>query len=83
MSIHHIHDAAVPLGVCPISERARFIVTIDGKPYASFVDRSCAEQAAGIWLGEIDGTGQPVPLHERHRHAWRAVQGRRVEVVER
>jgi hypothetical protein len=83
MSIHHISDAAGPHGVCPISDRARFIVTIDGKPYASFLDRSCAEQAAGMWLGEIDGNGLPVPAHEQHRHAWRAVQGRRVEVIER
>ena len=70
-------------GACTVSTSARFVVRIDGEPYASFVDRACAEQAVRMWLGEIDGAGLPVPREERARRAWRAIHGRTVEIVER
>ena len=62
---------------------ADFVVTIDGKPYAGFVSRAYAEMAVGLWSGEIDGMGNPVPLYERARHGWLPARGRRLEVVER
>jgi hypothetical protein len=62
---------------------AHFVVTIDGRPYAEFRDLYCAEQAVGIWLGEIDGAGLPVPREEREKRAWRAILGRSVAIVER
>jgi hypothetical protein len=65
------------------SEGARFVVTIDGKPYAGFVNRLCAEQAVRMWLGEIDAGGMPVPPSAQERHAWRGVRGRKVKIVER
>ncbi len=64
-------------------ESASFIVTIDGKPYAGFVSRACAEMAIATWLGEVDADGEPIPPDQRGRHGWRAVHGRRLEIVER
>jgi hypothetical protein len=69
--------------VRPMADDGRFVVTIDGKPYANFRDRAYAEQAVGMWLGEIDGNGMPIPQTERAKHAWKAILGRRVEIVER
>jgi hypothetical protein len=68
---------------CPISETAGFIVTIEGRPYASFAERQYAEQAVGMWLGVIDGAGEPIPYEQRQRRAWRGISGRKVEIVER
>jgi hypothetical protein len=86
MSIHPNNktNGTTEAMICPIpSDGARFIVTIDGKPYAGFVDRFYAEQAVKMWLGEIDGAGLPVPFPEREIRAWPAIRGRRVEIVER
>jgi hypothetical protein len=69
--------------VCPVPDGARFVVTIDGKPYAGFLDRSYAEQAVGLWLGEIDGAGLPVPAQDREKRAWPAIRGRNVQIIER
>jgi hypothetical protein len=62
---------------------ASFVVTIDGKPYAGFVSRASAELAVAMWLGEVDAYGEPLPPHERGLRGWRAVRGRRLEIVER
>jgi hypothetical protein len=67
----------------PMPDNARFVVTIDGRPYAGFRDRFCAEQAVGMWLGEIDGAGLPVPLKDRAGRAWRAILGKKLAIVER
>jgi hypothetical protein len=64
-------------------EGANFVVTIDGKPYAGFVDRRCTEKAVGLWSGEVDGFGDPVPHEERARGGWAVARGRRLEIVER
>lgn len=62
-------------------ERADFVVTIDGKPYAGFVNQIYAEMAVGLWSGEIDGNGNPVPQNERVRHGWPAARGHVLEIV--
>lgn len=72
--------APIPPIAC---ERADFVVTIDGKPYAGFVTRAYAEMAVALWSGEIDGMGNPVPVYERARHGWSPARGRRLEIVER
>jgi hypothetical protein len=71
------------LVIRPMPDDARFVVTIDGKPYAGFRDRFCAEQAVGMWLGEIDGAGLPVPPKDREARAWRAILGKTLAIVER
>jgi hypothetical protein len=68
---------------CPISKEARFVVKIDGRPYAGFLDRFYAEQAVKLWMGEIDGNGLPVPYEDREGRAWSGIRGRRVEIAER
>jgi hypothetical protein len=68
---------AIPCG------SANFIVTIDGKPYAGFISRACAEMAVGLWSGEVDGGGFPISPDERARHGWSAARGHLLEVVER
>ena len=65
------------------SESASFVVTIDGRPYAGFVNRASAESAVRLWSGETDGGGLPVPPHERDRHGWPAARGRLLAVIER
>jgi hypothetical protein len=65
------------------SDGANFIVTIDGKPYAGFVNRACAEAAVGLWSGAVDGGGFAVAPDERVRHGWPAARGHLLEVVER
>jgi hypothetical protein len=85
MSIHpnmRAKEACDPMG-CPIPGGARFVVTIDGRPYAAFLDRFYAEQAVQMWLGEIDGAGLPVPHTDRESRTWRAIRGRKVQIVER
>ena len=64
-------------------ESAHYVVTIDGRPYAGFTSRACAEEAVALWTGNIDANGEPVPAHARERHGWAAVRGKRVEIVER
>jgi hypothetical protein len=63
-------------------ESASFVVTIEGRPYAGFVNRAYAEMAVGLWSGEIDGNGLPVPPHERAGRGWPAARGRRLEILE-
>ena len=75
------HPHAQPIRSIPCSS-ASYIVTIDGKPYAGFVSRACAEMAVGIWSGTLDGNGFPVAPHERGEHGWAAVRGHRLEIVE-
>jgi hypothetical protein len=62
---------------------ARFIVTIDGRPYAGFIDRDCAEDAIRLWCGEINGSGFPVPHEQRDVAGWPAVRGRSLDGIER
>jgi hypothetical protein len=62
---------------------AEFVVTIDGKPYAGFISREYAEMTVALWSGELDGSGLPVPPHERAQHGWPAARGRRLEIVAR
>jgi hypothetical protein len=70
--------------ICPVpSHDALFVVTIDGKAYAGFVDRRYAERAVEMWRGEIDGAGAPIPAWDRERRAWPAVRGRKLDIVER
>jgi len=70
--------------ICPIPcASAQFVVTIDGQPYAGFVNRVSADLAAGMWTGELDGYGEPVPSFERTTRGWAAVRGRSVEVIDR
>ena len=75
-------EASAPLPSIP-SANAECVVMVDGKPYAGFVNRAYAEMAVRLWSGEVDGMGNIVPLHERARHEWHAVRGRRLEIVER
>jgi hypothetical protein len=64
-------------------ESAEYVVTVDGKPYAGFVNRAYAEMAVGLWSGELDSNGAPVPAHQRTRPGWPAARGRRLEIIER
>jgi hypothetical protein len=64
-------------------DRASYIVTIDGKPYAGFVTREYAEMAVALWTGEIDGAGVAIPANARPHRGWPAVRGRPLEVIER
>src|SRR5689334_8697511 len=82
MNTQSNHDGSYQHRICPIPEEAHFVVTIDGRPYAAFVDRSYAERAVKMWLGEIDGNGEPVPNHERKGPTWRALRGRKLDIVE-
>lgn len=75
----HVHEPIRPIPC----ETAAFVVTIDGKPYAGFVTRACAEMAVLLWTGEIDGIGNPIPPSERGRRGWLAVRGKSLEIVER
>ena len=68
---------AIPVGSAPI------IVTIDGKPYAGFINRACAEDAVRMWAGEINGAGLPVPDYQREDAGWPAVRGHALGIVER
>ena len=68
---------AIPVG------GARFVVTIDGRPYAGFVNRDCAEQAVRLWAGEVNGCGVPVPDAQRAQSGWLAARGHCLAVVER
>jgi hypothetical protein len=79
----HLADSRTSTIAPVASETAPFVVTIDGKPYAGFVDRFSAEQALQMWRGEIDAGGEPVPPAERERRAWPAVRGRELSIVER
>jgi hypothetical protein len=71
-----------PVGSIPC-EGAEVVVTIDGRPYAGFINRGCAEVAVALWSGETDGGGLPVPQDERTRHGWPAARGRLLEIVDR
>lgn len=74
----------IPNEICSVPcDGARFVVTIDGKPYAGFADREAAQNAMKLWAGEIDGAGNPIPPGDRARRGWKAVRGRRLEVLER
>jgi hypothetical protein len=64
-------------------EGASVVVTIDGRPYAGFVNRAYAEAAITLWRGETDGMGLPVPSSERTRFGWPAVRGHELRVLER
>ncbi len=77
----HAQRPVAPIRPIPF-EGAAFVVTIDGRPYAGFINRSYAEMAVGLWSGEIDGFGEPVPPRDRARHGWAAVRGRRLEIVD-
>ena len=68
---------AIPAG------SASVIVTVDGRPYAGFVNRACAEEALRMWTGEINGAGLPVPDEQRARAGWPAVRGHALGIVER
>lgn len=71
-------------GIRPIPcERARVVVTIDGRPYAGFGDRATAEGAIALWLGEVNGIGFPVIDGDRGRSGWPAARGHTFSVVER
>jgi len=70
------------IGHVPCST-ALYVVTIDGRPYAGFTSRTCAEEAVALWTGEVDAHGDPVPPGARERHGWAAVRGKRIEIVER
>jgi len=83
MSTQSSQDGSYKHMICPMPEEAHFVVTIDGRPYAAFVDRVCAERAVKMWLGEVDGADEPVPYHERKGPTWRALRGRKVDIVER
>jgi hypothetical protein len=61
---------------------AEFVVTVDGKPYAGFIDRAYAEMAVSLWSGELDGRGLPIPVEERTERGWPAARGRRLAIVE-
>jgi hypothetical protein len=67
---------------CPTPAGARCLVKIDGKPYAAFIDRGCAEQAVKLWLGEIDGMGLPTRVPVGKGASWEGIRGRKVEIVE-
>ncbi len=70
-------------GIRPIPcAHARVVVTIDGRPYAGFVDRATAEEAVRLWLGEVTGGGLPI-LSRPAGFGWAAVQGRSLDIVER
>jgi hypothetical protein len=69
--------SAIPVG------SARVVVTIDGKPYAGFINRACAEEAVRMWTGEINGAGLPVPDQQRAGAGWLAVRGHAFSIVER
>lgn len=56
---------------------------IDGKPYAAFIDRGCAEQAVKMWLGEIDGAGLPMRALDGKGATWDGIRGRKVDIGER
>ena len=62
---------------------APFVVTIEGRPYAGFQTRQCAEEAVRMWSGEINGCGFHLPLADRERAGWPAVRGLSLAIVER
>jgi hypothetical protein len=73
-----------PTGPTPIPcGSADVIVVIDGAPYAGFVNRAYAEMAVGLWSGEIDGNGNPIPWEERPSRRWPAIRGKVLAIVER
>jgi len=85
MSVHRTkiraYDPQQPICSIPC-QRADYVVTIDGKPYAGFVSRAYAEMAVGLWSGEIDGHGFPIAPDERARRGWPAVRGHHLEIVQ-
>jgi len=78
----HPTDLLNPIRPIPC-ESAEVVVTIDGKPYAGFINRAYAEMAVGLWSGELDSNGLPVAPHQRKTPGWPAAQGRRLEIIER
>jgi hypothetical protein len=62
--------------------RARFVVTIDGSPYAGFAGRTTAEEAVKLWSGEMTGGGIPISS-STGAFGWSAVRGRKLAIVER
>lgn len=64
-------------------ERARFVVTIDGAPYAGFHNRFAAEEAVRLWAGEVTGGGLPISAVDRATCGWPAARGHILAVVER
>jgi hypothetical protein len=62
---------------------AHVIVTIDGRPYAGFINRTHAETAVLLWMGEVNGCGHEVPAEQRAESGWLAVRGHTLGIVER
>jgi hypothetical protein len=79
-----LHPSDLLQAIRPIPcASAEVVVLIDGKAYAGFINRAYAEAAVGLWSGDLDANGLPVPSHERGRPGWPAIRGHAVEIVER
>jgi hypothetical protein len=82
-SAHGYHnDSKRPVGWIPC-HNAEVIVTVDGKPYAGFINRAYAEMAVGLWSGTLSASGLPIDVHEHTKPGWPAARGRCLAIVER
>jgi hypothetical protein len=69
-----------PIRAIPFPQNARCCVTIDGKPYAGFVNKSSAQDAIDLWRGKVDGLGRRVTkFFGAH---WPAIEGRELAIVD-